>query len=352
MTSPSQVLEAIHKCRQKLDEDPDFVKAHQMLSVLLKFNAIKVSYFEHDEGSQIHDDDDMLIHRFQNRLWEEVANSSWKAAVSTTQHGATGSISLNNDEKSKSNNVQQPLSSSSSLDDATRAECLLRSARALTYLTSSSPSDAADGTKAVIYRLVDVYSMLLPFLVDVNDVEAVLTRATPLFFSKTTASMMSRSMIQFDDLVKLARVLVDRFPTSIFVNQFQGAVFRKTGDLMNAYHAYSTSAKLAQQEFHEKQEQDIDVEFVEMVVQSHIFAASAMNEVGTLPLEDKLLLLDSALSMLDKLKDNEGNKHNAQTFWSSSIALLRVELYNTFGVIQKAAGNTQDAIVSFRRSST
>ena len=369
------ILKAIEKCRTKLREDPQFYKAHQMLSVLLESIAEKSSSSSSSSTSSSSSstttsqenrnddadiDDKELVSTFMNRLWMEVADSSWNAVrfSSSTASTTTTTIAANGG----SIDSRSSLSSSSSLlDDKTLVECLLRTARALTMIDDNYRNDLTERSSN---RLVEVYRMVLPMLDDVKDVEAILTQATPLFFSKratTTEMTTSTAFIDFYDLSDLATRLVERFPSSILIRQFQGAVYRKTGDSTNSYQAYLTSAKLAQEQFNEQSIQDVvDVNFLETTVQSHILAASAIKATGgSVPINDALPLLSSALSMMDDFeqRQEESNDVSQQendeiSRWSpsSKIAKLYVELYNTFGVIYKAAGNTQGAIQSFQKS--
>mmetsp|Transcript_49177 Transcript_49177/g.119186 ORF Transcript_49177/g.119186 Transcript_49177/m.119186 type:complete len:781 (+) Transcript_49177:381-2723(+) len=355
------ILKAIEKCRTKLLEDPQFYNAHQMLSVLLESIAEKSSsastISQENKNDDVNIDDKDLVSKFMNRLWMEVADSSWNAVRYSSTDTITTTTTTTKDDSTDSSSSPSFL-----LDDKTLVECLLRSARALTMIDNNYRSDST--ARIISNRLVEVYRLVLPMLEDINDVEAILTQATILFFSKraatATAMTTSTALLDFYDLSDLAARLVERFPSSILIRQFQGAVFRKTGDSINVYHAYLTSAKLAQEQFNEKSIQDVvDVNFLEKTVQSHILAASAIKETGSVPIKDALDLLNSALFILNNFEQlqEESNNVNEQENYGSSrlspsskIAKLYVEVYNTFGVIYKASGNTQEAIKYFRRS--
>jgi predicted TPR repeat methyltransferase len=84
-------------------------------------------------------------------------------------------------------------------------------------------------------------------------------------------------------------------------------------------------------------------------------AASAIKETGSVvPIDDAFELLSSALSALkdfEELQDsNAALQGQDRNLLSSYIAKLYVEVYNTFGVMYKASGNSQDAIRSFQRA--
>ena len=365
------ILKAIEKCRIKLREDPQFYKAHQMLSVLLESVAEKSSLSSSttspenaNDDADIHDKE--LVSTFMNRLWMEVADSSWNAVRFSS---ATASSSITTTANDGSIGSDSSLSSSSSLlDDKTLVECLLRTARALTIIDDNYRNDS---TEISSHRLVEAYRMVLPMLDDIKDVEAILTKATPLFFSKrvatatttttTTGMKAPTAFIDFYDLSDLAARLVERFPSSILIRQFQGAAYRKAGDSINSYHSYLKSAKLAQEKFNEQSIEDVvDVNFLETTVQSHILAASAVKATGgSVPINDALPLLNSALSMMDVFEQCQEESKDVNQLEddrisrlspSSKISKLYVELYNTFGVIYKASGNRQGAIQSFQRS--
>lgn len=290
--STPTVQEAIQKCRDKLEKDPDFAKAQHMLAMLLESIAVAET-----------DDSNLAL------LWQEIADLSWRAGTYT-------------DENNESNKK---------LDDQKQAEALVRAAKAYTELGRKGSRDESSSN-----RIVEAYRQAL-LLLQPSDMELLLTQVTPLLMRQ-----------QDDSNSQLASSLLLYFPSSMLVLQFQGAVLRKAGNLTDSHEAYRRAAMVALQQYATATNDDDDdslLELLETTVQSQILAASVGREAGQ-SIDVQVENLKAALFLLEK--------YNAKETDATTISHLQAEIYNSMGVAYKKAGNstTAAAIDAFQQALT
>lgn len=163
-------------------------------------------------------------------------------------------------------------------------------------------------------RAVESYQRALALAEDQTMAEEILRQVTPLFFRD---KVQIATLESATSLSSLASLLVQRFASSPLIHQFQGAVWRKAGNLEESFQSYHTATTLLQSSS-------------VSATESYILAASAARQVGR-DLKQQLSYLEMALQETDDDASDD-----------------RAEIFDNMGIAYKAAGEKEEAIRCFQ----
>lgn len=317
------VEQAISRCRNKLAQDPTFPPAQFLLGKLLHSIHTGRSNGDDDDGGMTnHEKEEYPIHPLQ-----EVADLSWQA----------GSCE------------DRPLESSQKI------EALLRAATTYRELGKDLSS-------------VTAYVYALMYIPDQSLVEELLHDCTTLLISQmdifgshhhhgpgglgtiddTVHDNGDGTILSTSDSIDFAHLatnLTNRFPKSIIVWQFQGAIARKLGHAEVAYQAYHMACTVMTKDDVDNYAEEDD-SLLEQMVQSNILASSAARAAGK-PINIQMGYLEHALQYTQRMKDDDSSSLVARQR-RQRRNLLNADILSQMGTVQKAVGQADVAIQYFQ----